>query len=333
MQKSFVAELNTRPLLGGMVTSMPVLSRFKPVRGGGNASVGYRYEVWIKHLVLLTRSGYRGGIPRVVAELGPGNSLGLGMAALLSGAERYIGLDVVLHNKDYTEESLSVLRVLVDLLKQRHGVAGDAGWPRYGRFLDEHGFPADILTDRWLDETLHPSRIDAIENAILNPGQQFDGISAEYVAPWMGRDVIARESVDVILSQSVLEHVSDLDATYETCAAWLRPGGWISHQADLTAHGVTKHWNGYWSLPEWTWRLIEGSRPYLINRAPASAHRVAAEAHGFRVSRFEQRYRNDGIERSELAQRWRPISSEDFTCSGFLMQAQLSNPAVIQRGG
>jgi len=53
------------------------------------------YEVWLKHPTLLWENQLQ-AIPNTVAELGPGDSLGVGLAALLSGASKFYVLDVVL---------------------------------------------------------------------------------------------------------------------------------------------------------------------------------------------------------------------------------------------
>ena len=66
------------------------------MRTGGTVSARYCYSVWSRHLSILQRSGLPTTFKTMV-ELGPGDSLGIGLAALLSGVERYIALDVVQH--------------------------------------------------------------------------------------------------------------------------------------------------------------------------------------------------------------------------------------------
>ena len=56
---------------------------------GGTESARYCYSVWLRHLCLAQSADPRLGVPRVVAELGPGDSIGIGLAALLSGVEKY----------------------------------------------------------------------------------------------------------------------------------------------------------------------------------------------------------------------------------------------------
>jgi hypothetical protein len=52
--------------------------------------------------------------------------------------------------------------------------------------------------------------------------------------------------VDLIVSQAVLEHVDDLENTYDAFAQWLRPGGRMSHEIDFHSRGLTMPWNGHW---------------------------------------------------------------------------------------
>jgi hypothetical protein len=83
-----------------------------------------------------------------------------------------------------------------------------------------------------LREALRPERIEAIRRAVTVP-MPSAAITAEYKAPWFDPRVIEAGSVDLVVSQSVLEHVVDLPATYRALYQWVKPGGWMSHQIDF----------------------------------------------------------------------------------------------------
>ena len=80
-------------------------TRRSSTRGAGVAPrqeapspLGYCYAVWLRHLIVLDRYGFSGK-DAAIGELGPGDSIGTGIAALLSGARRYVGLDAVPYAK------------------------------------------------------------------------------------------------------------------------------------------------------------------------------------------------------------------------------------------
>ena len=78
-----------RPMLVGAATFVPgvrqLFSSVKEGMGLGRAtSARYCYSVWLRHVALLARNDLW-NYPRVVAELGPGDSLGVGLCALLCG--------------------------------------------------------------------------------------------------------------------------------------------------------------------------------------------------------------------------------------------------------
>jgi len=110
--------MKIRPLIFGIASYFPVINRYGAKGTGGTDSARYCYSVWLRHLVMAKRNGL-GPFPRVVAELGPGDSLGIGLAALLSGCDRYFALDVVDHanarsNLEIFDELVELFRAQID---------------------------------------------------------------------------------------------------------------------------------------------------------------------------------------------------------------------------
>src|SRR4029453_17620145 len=76
----------------------------------------------------------------------------------------------------------------------------------------------------------------------INSGQ-----CISYHAPWTSLDDVSRETLDLIFSQAVMEHVDALQETYAAMSAWLKPGGYASHVIDFGSHGRSPFWNGHWA--------------------------------------------------------------------------------------
>jgi len=313
-----VRQVRLRPILKGCLTAIPGMQRLlPPTRHADVVSAEYCYGVWLKHLALAWDAGLR-GIPRTLAEFGPGESLGVGLAAMLCGTSRYYALDVV--ERSTLASNLPILDELVTLFRSRAG-RPTKGWPEFDDLLDTDLFPHHILGDALLAASLAEPRVAAIRRALAGEAVAAGAVVVKYMVPWSSKDVVEDGTVDFILSHSVLEHVEDLEGTYVALHSWLSPGGMMSHQIDLTSHGLSEKWNGYRAYPEWLWRLMAGTRPFLINRQPYSVHLDLLEAHGFTVVRNLKRYREDGIERSELSPHWRDISDLDLDCPGAFIQA------------
>ena len=126
------------PVIRGAATYIPGLyktvSNWRKVGTGGTDIAAYCYEVWLKHLTLLWANGLR-TIPDTVAELGPGDSVGTGLAALLSGANHYYALDTVQYAN--TPRNLMIFDQLVSLFQRRAG-RPSKGWPDYDQHLDSN---------------------------------------------------------------------------------------------------------------------------------------------------------------------------------------------------
>lgn len=282
--------------------------------GGRTQSARYCYSVFLRHLSMLRKAGADTD-PKIVAELGPGTSIGVGYAALIAGADAYYGFDVKAYAKDAGDAAL--FDELAGLFARREAVPDDVELPEIKPKLEDHAFPADILTDSRLARALAPDRLAALRSALFESGGE--GGPASYVVPWDNADVLRPASVDWIFSQAVLEHVDDVDGTYATCFSWLRPGGCMSHQIDFRSHGTANEWNGHWAYSDLAWRAVRGARPYLINRLAHSAHRASLSQAGFSLTLDRPVERPDGIERSALARRHQAITDADLRTSGAFM--------------
>jgi SAM-dependent methyltransferase len=141
------------------------------------------------------------------------------------------------------------------------------------------------------------------------------------MAPWYSADFINKESIDMIYSQAVLEHVDDLRRTYQAMGRWLKPGGYISHQIDFKCHGLTDHWNGHWAFSDFTWRLMRGRRAYLLNRQPHSTHIKLLKEAGFEIVCDEKIELPSKIRHEQLAEPFKNMPAEDLVISAAFVQA------------
>jgi len=84
-------QIKVASLMGGMAAYIPglydLISRVRRNRTTGTASARYCYSVWLRHLVMAFQNGLR-TFPETIVELGPGPSLGTGLASLISGANK-----------------------------------------------------------------------------------------------------------------------------------------------------------------------------------------------------------------------------------------------------
>ncbi len=95
--------MNVKQLLYGVATFVPGFKKLR-IRGtGGTISARYCYSVWMRHLVIAKENGLNTS-PRIVAELGPGDSLGIGLAALIGGCDRYFAFDIVRFANNISEQ-------------------------------------------------------------------------------------------------------------------------------------------------------------------------------------------------------------------------------------
>jgi hypothetical protein len=259
-----------------------------------------------------------------VVELGPGDSLGVSLAALLSGARQCTSLDVVAHNDP--QHDLRVFGELIELFRHRAGIPEDREFPSMLPHATATRFPGELIPDRVLEVALAPARLDAIRAAIPRRDTAPD-LPLRYLCPWSER-VVPAGSIDYVISQGVLQDMDHepwrdtLTRAFVSMARWLRPGGIMSHQVDLSAP-IGGAWNDHWAIGDTQWRLTRGRRPYYLNRVPLSEYVRLCAVHGFELlGTTREPAPPGGRARHEVAPAFRRLPDEDFETSAVLLIAR-----------
>jgi len=273
-------QLRWQSVAKGLGTLVPVVSTLANSAAGSPVSARYFYSVWLRHLVSIASVRPRFSY-EVVAELGPGDALGMGICALLSGARRYIGLDRIAFGP--RADNLRLLDELQALFKVRTPIPDDQEFPGVYPKLEMYAFPGNVVTDDMLAVSLAPRQLARLRAALQGELHFSEDSLFSYAAPWDASERVRPGSVDLLVSQAVLEHVDDVDGAYRAMHRWLKADGVMSHRIDYTCHGITRDWYGHWTVSTGLWRIVRGKRAYLINRLPHSAHIAAMRRNGFEI--------------------------------------------------
>jgi SAM-dependent methyltransferase len=273
--------ISPKSVVEGLLTFLPGLKNLLNKKTGGTNSARYCYTVWLRHYVKIFQTLGVNLKGTNIAELGPGDSLGTGIAALLSGCRKYTAIDSIQHFDIHT--NLIVLNDIYDLFSRKERIPGPEEFPIIRFVLEDFEFPS-FLND--IENTIEKENINKITRALVNPYNPASPISYLPVesAGFYEHDA----TLDLVFSQAVLEHVDDLPSVYALCRKWLRPGGLMSHNIDFKCHGSSRQWNGHWAYPSWLWRMLLGRRKYFINRQPLSRHLDLLKQNGFSIMLLEK---------------------------------------------
>ncbi|MBN1895702.1 methyltransferase domain-containing protein [bacterium] len=297
------------PLIFGLATYIPGVYKLRSKGTGGTVSARYCYSVWLRHRVLAGKSGFTDA-PQVIAELGPGDSLGIGLAGLISGSETCYALDVVAYAD--AERNEKIFEELIQLFSRREPVPDDSEFPEVLPALESYSFPSDLYSAGQIKTALQKERLTRIRKAIRSLGSPETSSCLSYAVPWTDSAVLPENSVDFIISQAVLEHVDGLAMTYRALFRWLKPGGHMSHVIDFSSHRLTDVWNEHWSYSPFLWKCIRGKRPFLINREPFSTHVRLAKENGFLPLMDRKVMDESGIRTGRLAPSFRHLTEQDL---------------------
>lgn len=281
------------------------------------------YAVWLRFLVHLhDNPSFDFSLIKSVGEIGPGDSLGIGFAAILSGATSYHAFDVVPTAYNRTNED--VLDEMIRLFQQRTKIPDEAEFPKCYPKLPSYEFPSHILTEEILRNSLAPQRIAEMRMALTelkNSGRTSGNMALRYYAPWTEAQT-PEGAIDLLVSNATLEHVDYLEDTYRMTARIVRTGGWCAHTIGLDSHGTASLWNGYWTYADATWKVIRGRSVYFINREPTSSHVRLLEKYHFRVTLKDCHKRVSVLRRSDLSKRFAYVTDEDFDIYSVFIIAQ-----------
>lgn len=263
-------EMRLGPFVKGAASfALPSLRRTAHrVTNISTESAEFCYSIFLRHYSHAAAAGrFRAPMPEHVAELGPGSSLGVGLCALICGAQVYYALDLV----DYTDpaRNLAIFDQLVKFFRERRPV-----------IRDDVTFPEPLAWE-FPDALVVSSdrRLEELRKDLHTQGGRF----IRMAVPWTDATVVPSRSIGWLWSHSVLEHVDDIEHAWQSCARWIASDGVMTHNIDYRSHGLTKHWDGHWGVSDHWWKVLRGRRPYLINRLPHSVQMKIAKESGLAI--------------------------------------------------
>ena len=203
---------------------------------------------------------------RVIAEIGPGDALPLGLLLIGSGARRYVAIDRFLGSVD-SDEARSLYRALADASPAHV----KEGWRARG--LDPREFPWTGSHGGDAPVTLVRRSIEDVDFRIL-------------------------ERADVVISFNVIEHVSDVARSVSNMAGLVTEEGAMLHRIDYGPHGPWLEERNpleFLTPPPWLWSLLGASRGYPNRRRHALVLDALLRA-GFRSdARVDRRFAPEDV--------------------------------------
>ncbi|WP_131111372.1 methyltransferase domain-containing protein [Sulfuricystis thermophila] len=221
---------------------------------------------------------------KVILEYGPGDIPGVALLLVAHGASKVYCVDRF-PLVSFTQKNVDVIRCLHDFLDER----------------ERQRFVQCFKNQQALDDGFNPEHIEYL----VHP----DGLSE------------LRDKADIVISRAVLEHVNDLNATFDDMLRAMKPGALAIHQVDLRSHGLhVVNPLDFLSPAQWLWRLMH-SHKGVPNRWRANRY-IDIMAHlGLHPFIFfpTGKYSNDVVaeQRPNLAKPFRLVDDEILSWQGF----------------
>ena len=146
--------------------------------------------------------------------------------------------------------------------------------------------PSDLYVSviAYIIETLDDESRSRAISSLVDPNDIKRGFKPDCIDYVVRQDGLSscRNSVDIVISRAVLEHVNDLSATFTDMACALKEGGVAIHRVDLRSHGLhRKNKLDFLTWPAWLWNLMYSGKGvpnrWRINRYIDQAERVGLD--------------------------------------------------------
>lgn len=288
---------------------------------GGTDSALYCYGVWLRHLKLLHKYTGLTEIPKTIFEVGPGDSIGTGLAAMLCGSDEYYAYDVV----DFTdiEKNLIIFDELLKFFKNKR-VMPKKEFPNMMPRMENLDFPSDILTEDLLKRTLDPERIERIRNVIKNHEEKSPSeIKINLYFGVRFKDLLSLK-IDFIFSQGAMQYIDDVDEYYSLFYKILPPGGLVSTQMGFASTKTGDAWYDHWTYSDMEWKIISGKKICMISRRSYTEHVEGLKRNNLSLIKERVTRKNDIPDRKKLHGRFKELNDDDLAISSayFLTKKQ-----------
>jgi hypothetical protein len=298
----------------GLLTKIPLLGKvivkyYFSTTGGSN-SAKYCYSVWLRHIVKVYKVTGKSEF-NTICELGPGESIGIGLCGLLFGSEKYIGLDIIEFNKP--EKSLIIFNEMVEMLRLKLPIPFTNEHSKIKPTISIYDFPSYIYNDDLISKLLQEDRLQNIRNSILEVNSPNSLI--KYIAPWETSNFTI-PSYDLLISQSVLEYFEDVSIILSKITRFSKLNSIQSHQIDYKSLKSSSLWNGHWKYTNETWKIIKGGRPCIVNRWYHSMYVKLFSEGGLRILDMELFKSENTLKIEELSEFHSQIQPIDMSISG-----------------
>lgn len=219
-----------------------------------------------------------------IMEYGPGDVPGVAILMIAHGAERVVCVDRFPLVR-MSPKNVQIVKKMLERLPLPLRNRAESCFKQVAH-------PESGLNPQYIDYLVRPSGLSGLANG-----------------------------VDLVISRAVLEHVNDLQASFQDMYAALKPGGTAIHLVDLKSHGLHRtNPLDFLSWSPWLWSLMYSAKG-VPNRLRVNTYRRAVAQSGLQlislIPTVHALPTDVSAVRPYLAKPFRTLPDEDLSCLGF----------------